>query len=62
MNNPTLKEIAGKCAADGFGHLPGDTCEEIDGDGQPVIVGGYLMPRWMAEVLGRVGNKENEKK
>lgn len=49
---PSIAEMSQRCAAAGFG----DQVSE-DYNSEPVVVNGYLMPRWMAEVLGRIGKE-----
>lgn len=54
MKDPTLKEVAKQVASEGFGEvLPEDYSNST-----PVVAGGYMMPDWMAQLLGHIGRKD----
>jgi hypothetical protein len=54
----TIKDYAEVAAEQGYGRKEGDSYDELGHD--VVIVGNAVAPRWLAEVLGRVGIKNRE--
>lgn len=50
-----LKDAAKLCADAGYGEDLPDNYS----NGTPTVVAGYLMPRWMAELLGHIGRDNN---